>query len=788
MMRWVLPFSLVLVALQPLAGQELARVADAWRVEGINPSGQRYQGDAEITPEGRVRLDMAHDDPRLAGRWEGWLEPEPGGTFRGRLTKAGAGMAQRLGGEGASLQLSSLLSLSERGDVLGGEVFLDTDDGQRVLGRQELRRGSALDLDGDDLVVLDRSELGELRGASRGAARRLDLAFGVKRHAHLAVGLSQPRLLGADELSELQAQTLAAAGESTYWVTTEVEGAPRMAHTASIPIGPVKASVGFEAGAKLRYRVTEHCSGVAGVSDPAKALASKTRWSFDLPLTAQRALAKSPGAEVELEGEGSLAMRGSLSVGTSGTVRVDGKDVLRTGASVRAGGFYEVKGYLRVQLQRLAGSSMRLRVTQGQQQRHGAFAEAFVGAYVPKEAKAAVGEAFTPSVVYLDQRLAQEVERRANAATARAEKELLRIGIQREHQRSALEELDLAYRFDLSRPRAREAYEAAVRGDLTQAGAAAEDPDSGVRQERRVWKAEEQVHDAHGLQVSAIKGERQRTVTTTDLLVDEEDGTSSAYSVYDYEHLWSFGPLGREKTISARVVRMRGGDDVPTTIRERSFAYRYVHNDPISTQQEIDHFLEAAVRFGMPGAKAKARLLQAARPPRGLTAHVRGRYGTTRRIVELDISDQGIRAILQAGSEGLIQAYARATERLSGVRPLWASKGQRESLDNIPEYRVGDWYGSEATLRENKEQLAAARQFVESMQGLATATTDEERARHLTRVADAAGFGLAVAGALVELAPPETVRIRAAIEGDKVQFETELSGRDSQRRLPELGE
>ena len=57
--------------------------------------------------------------------------------------------------------------------------------------------------------------------------------------------------------------------------------------------------------------------------------------------------------------------------------------------------------------------------------------------------------------------------------------------------------------------------------------------------------------------------------------------------------------------------------------------------------------------------------------------------------------------------------------------------------------------------------------------------TDEERARHLTRVADAAGFGLEAAGALVELAPPGTVRILAAIEGSSVSFETQLTGRDA---------
>ena len=59
-------------------------------------------------------------------------------------------------------------------------------------------------------------------------------------YEHLAVGAGQPRVLDADSLNDLQRRSAERGG---VWITTEVEGSPRIAHKATAPLGPVQVSV-----------------------------------------------------------------------------------------------------------------------------------------------------------------------------------------------------------------------------------------------------------------------------------------------------------------------------------------------------------------------------------------------------------------------------------------------------------------------------------------------------------------------------------------------------------------
>lgn len=605
------------------------------------------------------------------------------------------------------------------------------------------------------VVAAPHGLVGRLKAlAAKEAKKALESGIDLKESLDLAsflhVGIGGEVAVVADrDRTPEQTKALEGRDGSWAWVRTDIDGGVRLPFSASIPIGGAgTVSVGLEAGAALSYEVEELLQLPAGVKDwktGLKGLKETGARVFSLPLTADEALAHPLGASRTLEGELTVAVSGSLGVGYDAKVL---DELLEVGASAHVGGFYRLRQHLRLELVRLEGSAVRVRLDKGRRHTVGASARALVGASISEGT--VVGEVSDlTSIEYLE-----PVTEAAVSGVNGAIRSWLRFELKGDVSAETASGVDISYRFDLRQPRARAAYERAVRGDLTVAAAASETPGAGVALEYRVFDHERRTFAAADLHVSElVDASTRRAVTTKELLVRDKAG-ETLFDIIRVQRQREVGGLvalftgGKTKeTMTFELVRGDRLDDASTKL-DRSLRYRLERKDGKTGINEVARLRRVLASWGLTG-------LDEAALPTPEKRFLRSRYGETTTRIAVDLSERGVGAVLQRSPAELREAYLAA----------WAIVE-----DDAP--------GNSA--KKDADRFAA------DVAALAKQPDGEARARALGQLVRRAGWDVTPISALVRLCPRENLRIQAAIAGDRIDYDAERRGRWFDSRLADL--
>ena len=629
-------------------------------------------------------------------------------------------------------------------------------------GGQIVQRGKHL------LAVADREVGARIRRAGarlayNGAA--LEQEFALSRFFHVGVG-GALKALEPSELSPAQAETTRER-PGHVWLESLVHGGVRVPLSTTIPVGELSFGVGFETGARVDYTVVDLYPLPAGVTDLRTMLADlrqvKSR-SFDLPLDAAEARAMNVGARRIFEGRAHVALSGNFMLGRE---VADVRDVLRIGASARVGGFYKISGRARVEVERLARGRVRVRLSRAREHQRGTSADLFLGASLDH---AAVQQELAPVVEYVDEalintnRLSPELraillgvgQAVAINQADRVVKRALRFRIQASATSTREDEFDLAYRFDLERAPAREAYERAVRGDFTLAGKRALDPASGVSMDHRVLDVENTTHLAASLELSVfLNVAASRRISIQDLSVDDETGRTD-YEVWRYEREFKLELFDQERRrrVDMEVIRRTRPSAGANQSLSRSLRFRLDVTDPSTRAAEAASFRRLLASWGLDHSSNLPRP-----ESRGLLA---SRYGKTRTQLEIQIGDHGIEHILRHSAPTYLDAYARAYSTIEGRVPLWSTEQGRRRIDSAQNDDGNNF-------QHERNQLDRARRFARSMEQLGQARTPQARAQALKWIATSARYDLYSVAALVSLAPRDSLSIDASLLGERIR-------------------
>jgi hypothetical protein len=526
------------------------------------------------------------------------------------------------------------------------------------------------------------------------------------------------------------------------WIATKIEGGIRLPFTASISLGEANVSVGFEPGAALEYQVVDMYPLPDGVTDGRTVVSNLKaigKRAFDLPLSADEARAETLGAHRKLHGYWKVAITGSIGIGED----LDhlGNDLIRMGASARVGGFYLLKDYLEFQTTRLAGDDVRLRVRDGRRHTIQADARLFLGASIgPSDLR---DDVFGPTASYLEPILDLPL----NPIRGEVE-DILEIKLEGRRGVGRGNEVDISYRFDLSVADAAAAYERAVRGDLTVAADLAQKADSGVIEEYRVLDVEEKTYRDAEIKISLIfRAGFSKSLSAKDLLVRDADGVNH-YEVFRFDRRRRVSWFDRDwdRRLHAEVLGKRGEN--MGHLAERSFRFKYTIKDGWTRLGEVRELRRAIASWNLPGTDE-------ATMPEPSRRFLRSRYSKTKSAMSIDISDEGLEGIFAQPASVFRASYLAAVEAVSGQAP-------------------GYW------------DRRRAGKFSKALSGLAAATSKADRAQGLGRLAESSDWDLYVITAIVRLAPPETLHVRASILGTRVSYSGELTGDRFEETTPAL--
>jgi hypothetical protein len=625
----------------------------------------------------------------------------------------------------------------------------------------------------NDLLVYTRGGLKTILG--KGIKKVFESGVGVgetlKLTDFLHVGLElETELLEEGELLPIQRKVLEQQAEPHVWMQTDVEGGIRLPFNATIPVGGAgNFSVGFVPGAKLRYEVTELYKTPDGITDGkgiVRAIKEQGKHVYEstikgrrirdgriveLPINADEALAMQVGAERVVEGEWSVAVSGSLGVGYDTTAV---SDALEVGASARVGGFYRIRDWLRIETTRLPGNEIRVHLMDGRSKGPGATARAFVGASINTNEEEGGWE---PSAEYLE-----PVVDLANDVV----EDVLRFEIKGSKGKTEKRELDLSYRFDLTKAPAREAYERAVRGDFTRAAELFTNPANGVERDFRVVELEEKVYERAELEFSIfVDGKWTEDAEISEVFVQDSAG-NNFHRVFRYQEqrklglgaIWTqkwnervyISVIRSDDVDDPRVTQNPDGSfDIPKYLAKRSFRFRYDLRDAHTRKGEMERLKAVLTQLGLDEVDGLPV------PERRL---FRSRYGKTRARLEVDIAEWGIRTIMAkvlGEPETVRQAFVDSYTRIHGEAP--------------------DGFFSKKKVKR----------FMKGMDALARNDVPD-RAAVLREMADDAGFDLTMIGALVQLAPRRTIRVQASVDGKRISYAAEHAGRGSALSIPTL--
>ncbi|MEZ6186833.1 MAG: hypothetical protein R3F62_17710 [Planctomycetota bacterium] len=568
-----------------------------------------------------------------------------------------------------------------------------------------------------------------------------ELGAGVTVANFLHVGgWKRAQILDWIELTPDQRQALAQAERPSVWVRSFVRGEIKLPFRIPVaPLGPATLSVGVEPGTRFRYEILELLPLPEDGQSILSALKVLSFRTFDLPLTAPEALALGLGEERIVEGRFEVALNGRLSLGHALTRE---ERLVRIGATARTEGFYRIKRHWQLSAIRLPGDAVRLELSRGKGRERAVEAKLFSGLSLGRHAPE--DEDDEDRIDYLE-----PVADAGLSVGGALLDGLLKIELKAEDKRWTGDEVSFAYRLDLARPEAREAYERAVRGDLRALQALAQDPQSGVAVEYSINEHEQRVfRQAQAKVFQLFEAHNKRTVSSKEFDVEDAQG-SRKFEVFRYRKQSKVGipfdPFRTERKVQVEAVRAFAEGEEPALIG-RSLRYRLDLRDPLTRERELASLQRVLTAWGVPGSEDDPEPIETAPDPRkGPLRWVRTRHGRTRTLLAVDLAEEGIGAILASNAETRRAAYLEADRVVHG--------------------------------EAREEAEAGADRFVRSLARLDRARNAGARDEALRELLELAGYDLQAITALIQLAPKDALQIRAEVGGKRVDYDGELHGR-----------
>lgn len=699
----------------PTGSTEVLR-GRVWKGSGHEADGERIGDEVRIRVTGTASL--------VGALSAGGIEST--GELVFRLTDATAGTCQLQAtlGDGSTLRATGKKQGPELEDLAGHLL---------VYNPEALKR---------DVKALVGKEL---KNALKDG---IDVREKLKLHDFFHVGIGGEVAWLDDQMQNLEQRATLAQHPGKVWLVTAVEGGITLPFGVSIPLGgAANVSLGLHPGVALKYEVVDLYDRPAGadIKAIAKGVKDVARRVVDLPLSAAEAQAMLPGAERTFEGVLTVAVSGALGVGHD---TKEWNDLVEIGASARVGGFYRIRRDLRLAVIRLSGEQVRLRLETGKGTSVGAEARAFVGAALNEDA---VVDEVAPSVEYLE----PVIELAANGVD-KVVKKVFRFELTGASGQDSSSGVDVCWRLDLGNAAARLAYDRAVRGDFTVLDQLAAQEGSGVDLEFRVVDVERHAYTRAELDVSVLV-EGKVSKDATDQVFNVVDGDKlTRYEVFRFQRRRALGLLSLIKKLKkewdealfVEVLRATPDNeaaaaalDLPHWIpQRRSLTLRYDLKDPFTRKKEMARMRRVVTAWGMNDVNAiptpdKPKFLQT-------------RWGKTETHLVLEVAEAGLYVLLRKLSDDEIRgAFLQA----------WSIVHDEE---------VGS----------GKAQERAAA-FLAHIRGLGAAGAPAERAEHLRELCEEAGWDLSAATAIRALVPASTQRVRVAIDGKRIDFDGERTGR-----------
>lgn len=691
-----------------LAAPSLAAAQEHYRLEGEDARGAFVSEVALRAHEGRVlverRVTWADGQARL---YRGDLEP--GLELRGTLRDA----------RGASGAL--------RGDPLNyvGWAFRP---GARCVERVRYESGAQAQARGERVAAperetgpkeeKDRSLRGRLLGLAEDEARKLlakggEVDVSLGDFGHVAIK-GQLDVLTDDRLTPEQREA-SARGRPGAWVATTLSGGARVGHGASVELGEVALSLGLRTGAGLRYRVVERYPLTPGLSlkERVSELASRARDAYELPLSASEARSLQLGAERSLAGNWEVLFNGSLSVGNG----VEGRATL--------GGSYRLRDDFQLDVRRLSGDAVRLRLVKARKHTLGVRVKALLGLALEDYAL----EHAPSSLSFVAKEVADEAE------------DWVRIELSLAASGSRERELQLIYDLDLAQPAAARAYERALRGDFRALEG------EGITQVRRSVGVERVRRVEFELGVGKLASfSRSRTTTRSETRIEDAAGTRVerlGQVERGKNHSW-FGRDERHRLTLAGLWTI-----YPSGKRELAVELRYSGRDEHTGEREFERWRGALIAAGATNAAGLERKRK------------------SRMALEVLLNRTGLGRLARAGQEELLQAYAVAIEQVEGRAQVWRNPSQRAKVRRVTRRRTGQ--GWKRSTHSQRPYLLRAERFAKDMRELQQARTQEAQEEAFLRLARRARWQLYEIGALARLAGQDGRDLSGSLNGASIR-------------------
>lgn len=668
--RAALAASLVVVA---LTGTAVAAPAAAT----LAPS-YRYTGTVDGSFEGTLQLDPT-SAPNVYAVRASEVRKKQTSAWEGRATLANGHVLTIERGNGASVGITGALG-GAQATVAGSREYVAVFDASfqsaqiRVYTLDAAGKGTEA-----GTASLETSEQlwekapGDLiafaqKTLDKAVHKELDLKKDFSIGSYLNVGVETGIQLLSDsdrtpDMVEADRQFRAAGKGEPIWVRTIVEGGPTVSWSQGLPIDPAAGfnlDYGFSVGTKVRYTCEDQYKRPAGVTDAqgvVDALEALPAETFDIPFTVDKARAMAQGSDRVLQGSGSLAISGGVSVGLRlaqlGILQGTGGIDLAAGIGVH----WAIAGNLQLEVTRVGAHQARVHWTQAASTDFGPNASLVIGFTIdPSAADAA------RNVVTGNTNIPGSIANPVVTAIVNQAGKYTQIKFAWSADWSHTNQLEVDAVYDLSNPAAKRFFEAAVRGNLTlsqELGASG--PSSGVVSCKVTSTLTDAI--ANNTEVSVFNllsyHDAERTA---EVLIDvkTQDGTHSVTSLHEYSddtnHLFN-GEDHLSAVTTLRTVTPPSGAAV--TGQRVDFVARHV--DDSADGGDVAGYLATAQL--LLGDAASSDLAALAPKKKG------DDYGKSELDLTIALGQGALAKILAADQPTFLAAYARSFGKGYGWSP-----------------------------------------------------------------------------------------------------------------------
>lgn len=551
----------------------------------------------------------------------------------------------------------------------------------------------------------------------------------------------------------LRKRSLEDARAGEQWMRRRAEYATSVAGGTFFP-APV---IGYGYGGATRSKNVELTS--IRLVRPERALPPSS-----VPGNAEAVLALKPGESISVKREGATKLfGGNLKTWLDETT---GDGTWFAGGPIGAELSIEHRGDATTEVLRGEGNQVRLRVYADGAKGGGFSAGPHIGVYL----------SWAGTIAY-------EVARRLRGAEKTAG-EMAKMPVWREHTSGAFVDVNgekgrdclAEIVLDMSKPAARAAYAAAVRGDLTEARRAVEQPGSGVRVP--VSQATDVTKRAVGVSLGLLglgvswesAKERHKTVVWAD-----GEALSQSRTI-ETKTRAATGPTlrrtNRTSWIDHVTTEAGVGKPLPTGIDAKRISVGWASetSDPVTSKEELLRELDFAVALVGDAAPKSARAYRervaGLEASRFVKIGPRDEGGSTTAMVRMRLARGAAKTLAAIPEEKIFATWVDIVARTEGVSPEWASPEVRAAFDADSSDGKLQWKELTPSYLLRRQDYFDARQLVRSIRWL-DAGDEPERNRRLRDLIGVDADRRAKLELLATLLGPDAISVELDIDSDR---------------------